>query len=423
MMAQVGQTASTKPAPFEEDAHRVISSVRNAFAAILDSLPGHVARGHEVSKALGIHRKLGWQIANIVYEPDPFAAAQHIPGQTSVRSFLDAATERHVNRELIASAEDAMAEFERLIQVHAGDRESLDMMLTVCSDESNQAARIELRKMGFRCNSSIWGVQAKTQLAAHFLYPGSREGWFDLAVVRGLVELRRIRSNVPWLVTRTRMDHDDGPRQQPMREPLDAAGDEGGDTSGVPLLREFCSQPLPQFQRTITPRGFIQDELVGGPAGKTAAVDCFTGEVLRNLHSRYRDEHNWAWRIRVRMRTPCRFLVFDQLIHEDLFGPIEPEFRVFSELSEDAEELRTDELERVRIPIPGSVRYLGKGISRIRTPEVPRYADIVRHVLDRLGWDSERFDVYRIRMEYPPIPTGIAMQNGLLGSPSQSRDA
>jgi hypothetical protein len=48
------------------------------------------------------------------------------------------------------------------------------------------------------------------------------------------------------------------------------------------------------------------------------------------------------------------------------------------------------------------------GLSR---PELCRYA------FERLGWDAERFDVYRCRVEYPVLPSTVVMQFELPAAP------
>ena len=55
------------------------------------------------------------------------------------------------------------------------------------------------------------------------------------------------------------------------------------------------------------------------------------------------------------------------------------------------------------------VSYLGKGPSVLHTPDVPRYAQMGRYVFERVGWDGDRFDVYRCRVEYPVMPSSVAM--------------
>jgi len=36
-----------------------------------------------------------------------------------------------------------------------------------------------------------------------------------------------------------------------------------------------------------------------------------------------------------------------------------------------------------------------------------------------LGWDGDRFDVYRVRMVFPPIPTSVVMRYDLLDPPDK----
>jgi hypothetical protein len=408
----VNSTSETQT--FEIEAQQVIARVRSAFGAILDSLPGHVARAHEVSKALGIHRKLGWQIANVVYEPDLFAAAHHIPGQASVRSFLAAATERRVNRELIASAEDAMADFDRLIEIHAGGRKALDMMLTGCAGDAAKKAHLAQRKAWFAAGSHIWGVQAKAQINANFLHPATRAGWFDLVYVNGLVRFRRTRSDVSWPIGLSKRTADDGATlTQPKREALE----DTSASAGVPLVPQFCSGPLPPVRRRTLAGEFIRDELLPGPVGKTGALDCVTGEVWREIGPCYRTEHDWLWYASIPMRTPCEVVILDQFVHHDLFGPIQPEVHLYRDLL-DGPRLPVPQRPGDRMPLFESVQYLGKGISGIRTPDVPRYDEMVRYVFERLGWDPRRFDAFRVRMEYPPVPTTVTMESPLREPPA-----
>jgi len=184
------------------------------------------------------------------------------------------------------------------------------------------------------------------------------------------------------------------------------------------LLREFCSKPLPRFRRTIRQHGFVEDELVEGPVGNTAAVTCITGEVSRGVASYYRSEHNRCGAVVARMRTPCEALVFDQLAHEDLFGRISPELIIYSQLT-GGPSIPFPGMECDRLPLSESVEYLGKGPSVVYTPHVPRYAEMVQYVFDKLALDGERFDVYRVVLLYPPIPTSVVMSHELPAAPAE----
>jgi hypothetical protein len=283
---------STDRPLFESDVQRVQRAVRDAFAAILDGLPSHVRRPHEVSKLLGIDKKLGWKIVKLIEETDPLMSAQHVPGAAGVDIFLKAAAE-FVPAQLTELASAATEEFERLVRVHAGDRAALEMMATACAGAGGQGAYFTRRKKAFEINSYLWGVQAKTQLKAHVLNHASEPGRLDMAWLRGLIGLRRIRSNVPWVIGRSRVSDDRGRAGAPVeRQPLDEDEHRPGAIEGAPLVRAFCSEPPPEVRRYVDPDGVVEDELVEGPVGNTGTVTCVTGEVARSVVPFWRSEHN-----------------------------------------------------------------------------------------------------------------------------------
>jgi hypothetical protein len=413
------ETGTIETRSLEEDAKRVLLNTRKAFAAIVEAVPGLVPRAQEVSEALAIPRKLGWQITRVVCETDPLLVGRYLPARGGMNTFLNGARRRNVPAPLIESAAAAVKEYERLIDTHADDRASLEMMLSACASRADEQTNDAWRKAAFMGNSYIWGVRAKAQLKTHFLFPGAERGRMDIASLRGFVGLRRMRPNVPWVVARARCTDDDGEVRRPFAsEPLDKpqAGKDAGDA--VPLLREFCSRPLPRFRRTIRQYGFVEDELVEGPVGNTAAITCITGEVSRAVASYYRSEHNRCGAVVARMRTPCEVLVFDQLVHEDLFGRISPELIVYSQLS-GGPSIPFAEMERDRLPMCAPVEYLGKGPLVAYTPHVPRYTEMVQYVFDRLELNGERFEVYRVVLPYPPIPTSVVMSHELPEAPAE----
>ena len=410
--------SSNATRPFERHAKQVLQRVRGAFAEIIDALPGHITRPHELSKSLKIDMKLAWKIVKLAHGSDPFVAAQHIPGATAIELFLKAAARQQVPSSQIQSVEAAVGEFERLIETHAGDRATLEMMLLSYAREGRGQAELAQRKAAFAANSYIWGVQAVTQLKVDFLHPAAEKGRLDIATLRGFVGLRRIRPNVPWIIARARVVDDDGEMRTPSaRQPLDPVEDDPSGSVGAPLLREFCSKPLPRFRRVAGPHGFLEDELIEGEVGNTGAITSITGDVAHNAASYYRAEHNrWA-ALALLVRTPCEALLFDLFVHEDLFGPIEPELRVYSELAGGTPIPPIEGRERDRLETWESVEYLGKGPGVVHTPHVPRHTEMIRYALDKLGWDGERFDVYRVCILYPIIPASVLMMHELPEAP------
>jgi hypothetical protein len=185
----------------------------------------------------------------------------------------------------------------------------------------------------------------------------------------------------------------------------------------APLIRQFCSDPLPALRRVPRPNGFVDDELLAGSVGKTGATTCVIGDVCRCAGKRYRDERNRIAGYIQRVCTPCEVLVFDYVVHDTVYGPMAPELAVRSALGEEPSPA-TNPYELPRLPVTGSVQYIGKGAAALRLSDVPRYAELGQYVFTRLGWDGNRFDVYRVRLEYPPIPTLVTIEHALQPSPS-----
>ena len=399
----------TEASTFETDAEFVLRRLRNAFAGVIEALPALVKRPHDLGRVLDIDKQLSWRIFKVARESDPFTAARHLPGQAGVRIFLEAAARNGVSSELTGTVAKALEEFDKLIGLHAGDRTSLEMMVNAKARSGREDADSVYRKAAFRGNSYIWGVQAKAQLKTDILLPAPEKGVLDICSLRGFIGLRRLRANVSWVVARGRcVDNDGESRRGFVREPLDSVGDPEG-TMDVPLLRGFCSTPLPQFRRVAGQHGFVEDELVEGPVGDTAALTCITAEVCRGVASYYRDEHNRFGEVISRVRTPCEVLIFDQLVHEDIFGRLHPELAVYGELA-DSGPFPVGGRHRNLLEVSEKVEYLGKGTSGLHTPHVPRYAEMARYVFDRLRCDADRFDVYRVRMRYPMIPASVVMR-------------
>ncbi len=398
---------------FATHADQVIARLRSAFASVLDSLPvPRLSRGSQLAEALDIDRTLAWKITKLIEGDDPFAAARFVPGTSGVNIFLRAAARRQVPRASIAATQKAFGDFRTLMQVHAGDRKSFGMMLAGHVKDDPARADLEHQKQAFHANSYLWGVQAGTQLDTYLINSSTNADLLDVAIIRGYVDLRRIRPNVPWRIARLYSVNDVGElRTSFVREPLDHSRLPEPGADELPLLKEFCSQPLPQYRAVSGPRGSVEYELAEAPVGNTAAHTCMIGEVVRGAGPRYRGDRDWLFVVRARMRTPCEAMIFDLMIHRELFGRITPKLDLFSELF--AAELDAHYEESDRLPVHEGVQYLGCGPDMVRAPEVPHYAGLIRYAFERLGWDAQQFDIYRVRMQFPVMPAAVLLTHPL----------
>ncbi len=411
--------SSRNSATFVEHAEHVPQHVKGSFVEVIDALPGHITQPRELSSCLKIDKKLAWKVVNLARGSELFTVARHIPGTAATKLFLKAAAKQGVPLSRIEAVTTAMKDFERLTKLHAGDRATLEMMLLSHGKEDRRRADLAHRKAAFAANSYIWGVQAKTQVKIDFLHPAADQGRLDYATIRGFVGLRRIRPDVPVVIARTRIVDDDGVSRSPplLREPLDPLDVVSEDAPTSPLLRRFCSNPLARFRRVTGSHGFVEDEWIEGEVGNAGSTTCFTGEVARSVVPQYRTEHDrWGTHAAV-VRTPCEALVLDLLVHEDLYVPLDLELIVYGELAGRSPVLLIEGHAGNRLPTLESIEHLGKGSAVVHTPHVPRYAEMIRHTFDKLGWDGNRFDVYRVQIQYPIIPASVLMMHELPEAP------
>jgi hypothetical protein len=408
-------TSSQESTVFEEHAGRVIARLRKSVGDLVGAIPSlePIPRPVDLGHCLGIDSKLAWKISNFLSIGDPFAAAQYVPGTAGFRIFLRAAGRKDLGKSLVASARAAFDGFVDLVDTHAGSRKAFDMMLAGHVQANRSRMDLEHRRMMFLGGSYVWGVQARVAVRIDILTPSTDPMKFDLTLVRGFVDLRRLRPNVPWRVWRGFSVDDTGVAHTSVEsEPLDPAEDGEISSSSVPLVRDFCSRPLPRFRAVEGIGGIVEYELIEGEVGNTGILTCITGETLRRVEPRYRMERYHDLCLLFRIRTPSELAIGDILVHRGLFGDgFDPRLRVYSDLFTDviAPKYRSSDL----IPTEERVERLGPATDPPARSEIPRHGELVRRALARGGWKAADFDLYRVQMRYPPFPSTLMVTDEL----------
>jgi hypothetical protein len=403
---------------FAQDARHVLLQVRAAVGQIIDALPGPPRRPHQLSKLLKIDNKLAWKLTKVASEGDLFHVPRHIPGDAGVDLFVTAARRHGVSDARVAAVRAALRDLKEFIERHAGDRATLEKMLLSFSDEGREDLDLAQRKAAFEANSYLWGVRARAQVFVDFFKASSTPGRLDIVAIRGFIDLCLIRPGVPWTISQVKVANDAAQAlPETRREPLDPPDEQEGGPDEVPLLRSFCSQPLPALRRVESGERFVEYEMMPREVGNRGGVTCLSGEIIRSAASYYRSADNqWAGTCTL-ARTPCEAVIIDWFVHEGLFGPIRPELGVYSELKGGPVISPLEGRERDRLPCNDTVNYLGKGAAVVPTPHIPNYASLIEHVFRRVGWDPHEFDVYRAQLQYPVIPTLILVKHELHEAP------
>jgi len=348
------------------------------------------------------------KVFKAISAPGDLSVGLHLPGIIALRSFLKLAQRAGVREPAVSAAVHATEAFNDLVATHADDRNTFDSMisaLVVSEDAAN--INFQHRRATTRGQAHLFGLQARAHLKCLLIQPSPGDpNLLDLANLTGFVSLRQWRpTQTPIVLTPAYTTNDAGTVREVRREPLDPAADQ---TAGVALLPEFCTGPTLQLREVPAAPGRVLGQLLGVGVGNTAAVTCIEGHINRAAVPRYKEPANKIGGHLAEIRVPCDTLLLDLVVREDTFGPLRP---TVSMCADHLAELRTpgshspwQSLEPYE-----SVEYLGKGPAVLYTPDYPRYPELGRYAFDRLGWQGDRFDVYRCRIEYPIVPSTVAI--------------
>lgn len=385
------------PSHFE----RSVQRIRGAFTELLTGVGADPGVPQAVARRFGVNKNLAWKICKIVNTPDPYQAVQHLPGASGCDILLKALRKGGAEAASIDAVRAALEEFEGMVELHAGDRATLERMLGSMRPERVDPLVLEAsRKAAFQGNSAVFGVQARVRSGAHLIAP-SREfpGRLDVGILGGLVDFRRLRPTATWPLTQEQHAVDDpegGPRRV---EPIDPDVRPGE----PPFVREFCTQPLPDVRSVPASDGTIF-ELREGPVGNTAALTCAFGWILRGFGSTHATDEDQRGEYFLRLNTPAERAHFDLLVHRDLPFEGAPEFDLYS-LMQGRVEIPLTTHTRFLLPHVVTVESLGASPPVLASPHAPRQTELLGVAAARLGCDLAEFRGYRLSLTYPPIPT------------------
>jgi hypothetical protein len=412
---QTSGAVRPRPLPPLAAVDRGLADLRTALEAILTHAPAgaRMRRAADLERWLEIKTKLAWQVWNVVHAENPLAAWQHLPGPAGIEIVLRAAGARGVPAKPLSNVRAALAALEQIAREHADSRESLATMLSHAGGDAAERVDEEFREMLFRGASAVWGIQARVQVVISIMHSGRTSDRVDVVSVRGLVDLRRLRPDVPWVVNRLgttvpKKDHGDR-----YAEPLARV------KPGLPpLLADFCSAPQSAFRLLPVSETRGDIELLPGPVGKTGDVTVFAGEVFRNL-DRYRCERQPRGEIAPVVFTPTELYVHDVFVHPGA-EPLLP-FRVKTYGDPRGEGLE-NLVERNRIPVAAQLRDAGVGPSALHLATVPRYAELIESIHKRLGWDATKARLHRLLVRYPVVPSVVLLEFDLPERPARETD-
>ena len=377
--------------------------LRDSLNAVLAEIPGYPYGPQTLADRLGLDKVLTSRVLKATRTEDPIAVAYHVPGPEPLRRLLRAARKRGGATTRFQEALDAVERFETLIRQEAGDRSTLDAMISSWLPEARRDFELRRKQAAFKALSQLKGAMARTNFSAVLLHPADDGKRIDVVWVIGLLGLVRLRPGIRVKFATRRMTTADEPRT-----PVNLEGQPAVKLEDM-RLDEFCVSPPAEIDLHAT--GDVYHYTLGGDAiGPQSPVDLVMAEVNYAEMPRFVPrERNRKGKVFAEVAVPSQVLFFDVLVHDDIYPSSEPQLLIYDTVLDGVADINDPSRDMDRMDMLETIQHLGHGIAKWRHTRIPRYVDILRHVLDRLGWEDERLRGYRCAVDYPVYGSQVAM--------------
>ena len=372
----------------------------DSLAAALSRLPEFRSGPQRLADRLGVDKVVASRLLKGL-SGTVMEAVHRLPGPAPLRRVLAGCDGAGVPRALVATAERAVADFERLIRDEVGDRSALETVLSASVPAARREFELRRKQTAFRAMSQLKGAEADVLTAAVLLAPGADAERIDVVWVSGLLGLRRLRPGVPVKFATRRFLAKPGARRPT------SLGGAPVDDLGQVRLDAFCSSPPPALRATRI--GEVVHYTLGDEGfGPGHAADLAFCEVNRAELPRYlaltstRRSYFFA-----EVQVPCRALLLDVVVHRGLFPKGEPELRIYDTVLEGVADANDPARDADRFDLDERITALPAG--GWRSARAPRHASLIAHVCERLAWDAGAMRIYRCEIDYPIYGSQVAM--------------
>lgn len=390
--------------PFLDQGHARVVALRDAILSTLVSVGADIEEPQEISRRFGLDKTLAWKISRLVTESDALVSVVHAPRLPGLQLFERAMAKHNAAPRSLVLLREAIERFETFVTENAGDRDVMEIIITSTNERANAKRLEQFRKDGFVANSATWGVSAKTHYALRMMLPArGQPDMIDMITVTGLLDFRRLRSDVPWTVSTLSQWQLDSELRPDAIFPLEPGAE-------IPFASDFCSKPLPPMQAIPEGKDKTRFVLDPGPVGNAAAADVmlawvhFATASKRTMVPGEKGEHG------VLLTTPAEVMIHDLFIHESFDFAMSPESKTYS-MMPNGPGYPGNALGPQVLPVPTDIIEVD---ALSHTSEVVCFAPLMQSLMNRFNADASKFRGFRVKVKYPPIPAMHVFRHDLL---------
>lgn len=398
---------------FHEELQASVLSLRAAIRDLLRSVEADPNRPQEMSRQLKLDKNLAWKVSRLVGAVDTGDALQFLPGDSAMSLLVDAGSKAGASARMCEKVKKAAEHVSKAVREHVGDRPTLELMIDALP--SNKGERLlGSRKMAFRGNSAIWGMQAKARFQTAFIVPNASDPLrLDIAILAGWVDLRRIRHDAEWILQRQ------NPSLEVFCEPIDDASATSEQDRSLGLLRRFSSSNMPEVILRREKESILYQL---GPSllasgGASTIVQAWIFRGMGWLHAKYPGE---TGEFALGVAAPSEHIVYDIFAHRSCTFIRKANASIHGYVIAPTQPFKPGD----RLPIEPTRVDLGQFPPAVGSSIIPNYREMVDFMFERLKLNPIDFMGLRFQTDFPPFPSGMFIEaqldNPPEGFPSQS---
>ena len=392
--------SSETQSTLEERVRSVADDLRDHLDPIVHEIAGSRPRPSRLVSELDIDKSLASRLTRALRTVDPLEFMHLLPSPTGLGIFLAAARSAGISRDVCRAAEDSVDHFRFLLEALPGGRGTLDAAISTSSGEARERTERNAKQAVYKAMSYLVGIRCESIATMFAIRPAADGRMVDAIDIHQRVGIRRLRPTAPLGVSSMRLHPPiNGKTPLPFMETLD-----GALISEIQnyFLPEFSSPDLPEFH-AFTEGSVITTALSETDPPLESPLDLTSAMVIRNVMERYRTERiHDEWRGYL-LHLPCKTMVRDVFIHEDLYPGVVPDITLHIPSPKGAETVRHPglhgKLNTLDLAIP--VESLGPGMNGIAIRGIRRYPELVHEAFEKTGWNPTKFRGYRTRVTYP----------------------
>ena len=403
-------------AQFIQRAAKVVGPLRRALIELLSQSGAPAPGSHTRLAVRRLHPSQRSRLLRALGTEDDLSTLYHLPGMDGLRRILREASSGRPDPALLRRCEACIDDYEHFLDAEEVGRDRLHAVIGGFIPEARDAVIRTNSQAAFNAMSNLMGHYAEVQVLCMLVSPGPVQDRCNLAMVRGFAGWRRLRNDPATLF------HGYGGGSGAVAADLrvtDLDGNGLQDATGPALLEPFCSHPLPRL--TLHSRYDLgsQYHLAGNTVGAESVCTFYVGELLWNAELRVPAAEQTFCLESAVVSTPCKYLLFDVLLHESIWPGTEPTVESYRVVPHGPVTERNSSWRQFdRIDLGVKRRAHAPGLTAIDSIQTQNYGKLVEYALARLGLPRHGMRGFRCEMAYPVYGTQVAMRFDLPQTPA-----